>query len=528
MIGRKSPKSSQDTTEAKPRGFDDFELRLGDVMRGERATLGKSLLDVQRELRIKASYIAAIENCDPTAFDTPGFIAGYVRSYARYLGMDPDDTFAVFCAESGFETAHGMSDAASSRKKSEAIKAAAPIGARDPFSQPALPFAPSSDSFLSRIEPGAIGSTLVLAVLLGGLGFGGYSVLKEVQRVQLAPVDQTPVVLSDLDPLQTAPQSVETGDAVDNTDMAAGVFTPPASVEAFDRLYRPQALDVPVLVARDAPISTLDPNSVGAFAQVSNQTLPTVDLEPASIGAAFGTATLPQNGVTLIAARPAWVRVRGDDRSVIFEQVMAAGDTWTVPASQSDALLNVGESGALYVAVNGQTIGPVGLTGTVTSDLPLDGATLAAVLEPADLQSDGDLSRVMADLGKDTSQPSIGQPKILEDSAPGVTLVAVRPAWIRVRAADGSVIFETIMNAGDIYEVPATEEPPTLRVGESGAIYFAMNGQTYGPAGPRGAVTSNLALSVDQLTQTYSVASIEADSDLARIVAELALPQPAD
>ncbi len=27
--------------------------------------------------------------------------------------------------------------------------------------------------------------------------------------------------------------------------------------EALDRLYRPQALDVPVLVARDAPISTL-------------------------------------------------------------------------------------------------------------------------------------------------------------------------------------------------------------------------------------------------------------------------------
>ncbi len=207
MIGRKSPKLSQDKAEAKPRGFDDFELRLGDVMRGERATLGKSLLDVQRELRIKASYIAAIENCDPTAFDTPGFIAGYVRSYARYLGMDPDDTYAVFCAESGFETAHGMSDAASSRKNAEISPVSGTTQPRDPFSQPALPFAPGSDSFLSRIEPGAVGSTLVLALLLGGLGYGGYSVLQEVQRVQLAPVDQTPVVLSDLDPLQTSLQA---------------------------------------------------------------------------------------------------------------------------------------------------------------------------------------------------------------------------------------------------------------------------------------------------------------------------------
>ena len=75
---------------ARPKGFDDFELRLGDTMRGERATIGKSLLDVQRDLKIKASYISAIENCDPGAFDTPGFVAGYVRSYAKYLGMDSE------------------------------------------------------------------------------------------------------------------------------------------------------------------------------------------------------------------------------------------------------------------------------------------------------------------------------------------------------------------------------------------------------------------------------------------------------
>eukprot|EP00581_Thalassiosira_minuscula_P034485 CAMPEP_0184465012 /NCGR_PEP_ID=MMETSP0740-20130409/59883_1 /TAXON_ID=385413 /ORGANISM="Thalassiosira miniscula, Strain CCMP1093" /LENGTH=81 /DNA_ID=CAMNT_0026839695 /DNA_START=272 /DNA_END=514 /DNA_ORIENTATION=+ len=81
MIGRFTQRKQEEHGgTAEPKGFDDFELKLGDVMRGERATMGKSLLDVQRELRIKASYIAAIENSDPSAFDTPGFIAGYVRS----------------------------------------------------------------------------------------------------------------------------------------------------------------------------------------------------------------------------------------------------------------------------------------------------------------------------------------------------------------------------------------------------------------------------------------------------------------
>ena len=112
MIGRRFRPSTVEID--KPKGFDDFDLRLGDLMRGERATMGKSLLDVQRDLKIKATYIAAIENADVSAFETQGFIAGYVRSYARYLGMDSDWAFAKFCQEANFTVAHGMSAAASS------------------------------------------------------------------------------------------------------------------------------------------------------------------------------------------------------------------------------------------------------------------------------------------------------------------------------------------------------------------------------------------------------------------------------
>ena len=74
MMRRRVPPPAEQQDEDRPKGFDDFELRLGDVLRGERATMGKSLLDVQRELKIKANYIAAIENADPTAFESQGFI----------------------------------------------------------------------------------------------------------------------------------------------------------------------------------------------------------------------------------------------------------------------------------------------------------------------------------------------------------------------------------------------------------------------------------------------------------------------
>jgi len=381
--------------DVETKGFDAFELRLGDVMRGERATMGKSLLDVQRELKIKASYINAIENCDPSAFDTPGFIAGYVRSYGRYLNMDPDAAFDAFCRESGFQTAHGMSAEASSIKQSQTATVTTGIG-KDIFAGSATPFIPEREPFLAGLEPGAIGSIAVLVALICGLGYGGWSVLQEVQKVQFAPVEQTPTVVAEIDPLAGAASVV-----VDDTDPLAN-YTPP-SAEALDRLYRPQALEVPVLVARDAPISTLSPGGFGEIAPVTG-----------------------------------------------------------IDAAVAEAL--------------------------------------AADVSPA---------------------PVV---QVNEDPIPEVQMVAVRPAWVRVRAADGSVIFEGIMDAGDTFALPATEEPATLRVGESGAIYFAVNGTHYGPAGARGQVTSNLALSADNLTTAYNVADLSADSDLAEVVsvAELA------
>ncbi|SDI09041.1 protein RodZ, contains Xre-like HTH and DUF4115 domains [Alloyangia pacifica] len=546
MIGRNSPRMSEDNQDAdtSPRSFDDFTLELGDVMRGERATMGKSLLDVQRELRIKASYIAAIENCDPSAFDTPGFIAGYVRSYARYLGMDPDECYRLFCEESGFAVAHGMSEKASTIRKGQGHLPAP--AARDIFEQPRMPFVPAGESFFSRIEPGAIGSLLVLIALMSGIGYGGYAVLREVQRVQVAPVDQTPLVLSDLDPVQPTAAPSQNGEEQVASAEGAGPFSPPSN-EALDRLYRPKALDVPVLVARDAPISSLDPSTVGAFAQAERNQLPQVDTASAEAamqvaglpaplpGAAQSQTVLDRAAVTLVAVRAAWVRVRGAAGNVLYERVMEPGDTWTVPEGQAEASLTVGESGALYLATNGQTLGPLGPKGQVTRDVALVPEVVTAAYQPAVPQNDADLQRVLAKLSE-TAVPAAAQtqvaqaapavtqpgaPKVLQDSAPGVTMIAVRPAWVRVRSADGSVIFEKTMRAGDTWTAPATQDPANLRVGESGAVYFAVNGQTYGPVGASGTVTKNLPLSVEHLTSAFKVADLSRDADLSRVVAEL-------
>ena len=410
MIGRKHSKSVEEVVERK--GFDDFELRLGDVMRGERATMGKSLLDVQRELRIKAAYIAAIENCDPDAFDTPGFIAGYVRSYARYLGMNPDEAFDTFCEESGFSVAHGMSKEASVIKKSPRDGGGAGRGLEaDMFNRPNTPFIPKGESVFARVEPSAVGSVLVLLALISAIGFGGFSVLQEVQRVQVAPVDQTPVVLSDLDPLDNVTPLEEDEVAI----VAAPTEDASPIAGTLEGFYRPDALDVPVLTARDAPISTIDPRTIGNFAQ-GPEPEPMPDSLQAelmiaeAISASIGDPSVPivskdpGPALRMVAVRPAWVRVTAADGSVILETIMEPGDTWDAPADGEPATLRTGESGAVYFALNGEYYGPVGETGTITSNVALTVESLKASYEIADLEADQALATTVAELQtRDTS-----------------------------------------------------------------------------------------------------------------------------
>lgn len=383
MLGRwKKPPVDK---EQHPRGFDDFELKLGDVMRGERATLGKSLLDVQRELKIKATYVAAIENSDPSVFETQGFIAGYVRSYARYLDLDPEWAYARFSAESGFAVAHGMSpEASSARKPSAAALAAAARKSSDPFSDPNASFVPRGESFLARIEPGAIGSTAVLLALVGVIGYGAWSVLQEIQKVQLAPVDQAPGVASETTTLPN--DSVVVAGLNENV----GVSTP--SSEALDRLYRPQALTTPVLVPRDGPISTLDPRTGGTLTQESaEERLDAMSRQLAS-AAATGTGTsaiqVVEQGapeLALIAVRPSWVRVSSADGSILFEKILDAGERYVLPATEEAPLLRTGNGGGVYFALNGQAYGPAGKSGSVVKNIALSELDISGAFEAVDL-----------------------------------------------------------------------------------------------------------------------------------------------
>lgn len=413
MSGRDgTPTSDHEET---PKGFDDYELVLGDILRGERATMGKSLLDVQREIKVKASYVAAIEDCDLSAFETPGFISGYVRSYGRYLGLDPELVYQAFCEQTGFSHVEGLDARAYATDRRAPRGRAKPVtlGGDDVLARNPLHTAPKVNP-LAEIRPAAVASIAALLALLGGLGYGGWSVLQSIQRVTLAPAE-TPVVALDIGP--------EIGlDADSDTAAAAGITRPGA--DALVQLYRPQALDTPVLVARDGPVSTLDPASVGAFAGLDERTRATRQLtelalatpaplegylpelqgpvlpadfnlaEAATDGDDITVVSPPPPEVVLFARAPVWVRVKATNGTVLFEKILDAGERYVLPQTEDAPILRSGNSGSLFFAVNGETLGPAGPGASVTKNVPLSVASLSERYQPVDLTGDPELRRL--------------------------------------------------------------------------------------------------------------------------------------
>lgn len=413
-------------------GYDLLDVPLGDLMRGERATLGKSLLDVERELRIRATYIAAIENSDIGAFQSQGFIAGYVRSYARYLNIDPEWTFRRFCEETGFRGIHGTAAQGGAGVKRTVAMAPRRMDPNEVMSSSRISYAPTRESLFSKVEPGALGSVAVLLVLALGIGYGAWAILNDIQRLQIAPIDEAPAIpLAQLDPLvgvrgpaNTTPSATGEGAPVNADTSGGGTLAFDIALpgpETGSPLYRPQALEAPLLTPRDGALATLDPNEVGTLAAPVAEAAPTgvAPQSPAATGTVQVTSARADE-VMLFATRPTWVRVYTAAGDTIEEVTLNAGDSYTVPADVAAPLLRTGNAGSLYFAVNGVALGPSGVGATIVRDVDLTADAITATFQLADTEADPDLTQVASLLFDATTVPDVA-PVVPQAPAPAAT-----------------------------------------------------------------------------------------------------------
>jgi len=69
---------------------------LGERFRAAREARGLTLSDVAEHIRIRSVYLAAIEDENWASIGAPVYIRGFLRTYARFLGLDPEEVVAEF------------------------------------------------------------------------------------------------------------------------------------------------------------------------------------------------------------------------------------------------------------------------------------------------------------------------------------------------------------------------------------------------------------------------------------------------
>ncbi len=69
---------------------------LGNTLSKARRAHAISLEDVERDTHVSRRYLQALENEDFSIFPAPVYARGFLRTYSRYLGLNPDELLRVF------------------------------------------------------------------------------------------------------------------------------------------------------------------------------------------------------------------------------------------------------------------------------------------------------------------------------------------------------------------------------------------------------------------------------------------------
>ena len=312
---------------------------VGAELRAARERFGWSLADVSANLRIRYAHLAALE--EGRVADLPGlaYAIGFLRAYAKLLGLDPDEMSRRLRAEVGTE------------RRTE-LEFPAPVPERG-------------------VPPGVV--VLLGAVLAVGAYIGWYRMSGD--RPGVVPVRTAPDRVATLvEPSVKPPSAAEPA-------AAAAEARAPAGATASDSRPANAAPPVAGQSAGAAAGAAMLPSSAAAAVQARPQLAgqtETPGARAAGQGGAQSAASASEAGHILVRTRgDAWVQVRDRQGQVLLSRLMRPGETWQVPppAPGHQLLLTTGNAGGTELVVDGVAAPALGPVGALKRDLLLD-ATL--------------------------------------------------------------------------------------------------------------------------------------------------------
>lgn len=71
-------------------------LTVGEILRSAREKQGIQISDVEKQIKVRAKFLAAIEDNNWDFFSSKIYIAGIIKNYSQYLGLEPKKMIAFF------------------------------------------------------------------------------------------------------------------------------------------------------------------------------------------------------------------------------------------------------------------------------------------------------------------------------------------------------------------------------------------------------------------------------------------------
>lgn len=314
---------------------------VGTLLRATRQRHGLTVGDVAAALRIRAPYIEAIEDGRPSDLPAPAYAVGFVKAYAKALGLDEAEILRRFRAE-----AEGLGK----RTKLE-------------FPEP-VP---------ERGVPA--GAVALLGILLAAGTYAGWWYFSGNANRPQEVIGPPPARLAGGEPTRAAP---------------AIVLPPPPQNDP--RLSGPLA-GLPLIppgpndqVAVIPPVQSPPPAPLPAPTALSGATPPASSpssaqaaVPPAVLGPSptlpegvFGAAGNEESRVLVRARAETWIQVRDKSSgNVVFNRTLKPGEAYRAPMKPG-LLLTMGNAPGTDVLVDGQVVSNPFPTASVRRDIPLE------------------------------------------------------------------------------------------------------------------------------------------------------------
>ena len=428
-LGRRDRTSPIDATPAPT---------VGEMLSVARQGKGVDLFRAERDTKIRARYLAALENGEYDELPGAVYTKGFLRNYALYLELDPDDMLARWR-----EQAHG------GRRTLERPVVAAP---------PRPIVVPKAGFTITR---GLFGyAFLTLAVL----AFAGYLVLQVVRFMQTSPV------AVDGPRLRELPAATETTTL---TGTSAGGAT--VVVTGGGELHRTATADAAGRWSVDVPLA----EGRNDFAVMARDPVTSRDSDPIDLIIMVGKP---------IAATP----------SATPRERVPTLLTLTAPAegslSNDGRIVVSGTTDAASVTITATPIGAVGASPAASPGTPL--TRDVEVPRTRAFSANLDLTPGRWRIGVSATRsggPGSSQQRTVEVRADGVSVVVTArggSAWIQV-TVDGELVSGhragVVLRSGQSRSFRAARIVK-VRTGDAGRTAFTVDGRDLGPLGRVGAV----------------------------------------